>query len=265
LAIIAICAGKGGVGKTFGTLSLAVEFAKYYKLGPVLIVDLDASRNATVRSLDQVTFDGITATVADVFGTKGFNIEDAVYAANQEEYPGVYVAAGSPKMDEIDKLVSGRRGVEHILKKGLDGVKSKYKLILIDCPPTRGTAVASALVAADGILRPFSLDQNAIEGAQSVEALIADLLAEEIIEILPIDLGAYPSAVDKVNSLGTKSVLASAKQSFGNSLLDIHIPSSSHVREAIERDTTLQHQRNHPVAQAYQDLADYIIEKLQIK
>lgn len=261
MKVLAVCSGKGGVGKTFSALSLAVEFS-IRGVKRILVIDADPSRNASTRLL-KIEPDDAKSTLADVFRDKDAKIEHAIYETT-DEFPGIDVVVGSGDLDRVDQITAGRKGVERILRKALAGVAQSYDLVVIDSPPSRGTVVVNCVAAADAFVTPFALDDGSIDGVFAIEALVKDLIDEEVIEKAPLNLGAFVTQYDKPKAHGTKAVMEAAVEYIGDSLLQIKVPASAHVREAIASRTTLQFQKKHPVARAYQELADHIDKRLGI-
>lgn len=259
MQIIGVVCGKGGVAKTYTSVSLAAEFGKFKGL-KVLLVDSDASRNLTNRCLAEDADPKFT--IADIYRTKSFDPKKAILHADEDQFPNVDVLPGSREMDHVDKLIGGRMGADSILKRALSTL-TDYDLIIIDCPPTRGIAVTNAIVASDGILSPFLLDDNSIDGVLAVDRIISDLVEVGILTESPLRLGSFCTAFDKPRSLATKLGLAKAQQNI-SSFIDLRIPASSHVREAIGSCTTLQSHRKHPVSKAYAELSTLVATKLGI-
>lgn len=266
MKIIAVSTAKGGVGKSFTTLSLAVEFS-LRGLGPVLVVDLDSSRNSTDTLLSEADLKKATTTLMDVMANKNVDVFDAIHSASDQcKFPGVSVLVGDKGMDRLDSALKGRKAVETVLKKSLATTADRYNIVLLDCPPTKSLVVDNALCAATdgGVLSPMSCDDHAINGALIVQGMLAELIHE--LDITPpIYLGAFFTNFDRANSKGTQAVLENAKSVLGNTFIEeVRTPSSTAVREAVSHCATLQHDRSHPVAVAYRRLADFIVARLDI-
>lgn len=263
--VLAVCSGKGGVGKTFSALSIATEFS-IRGFTPILVVDADPSRNTSTRCLPFSPND-LAYTLEHIFRDKDVAAAKAIYECT-EDYPNIKVMAGSDNLDKIDQIVAGRKNVEKILHRALSQVASEYKLIIIDCPPHRGTMTANALSAATAYITPYDLGPDGVDGVFRMDKLLNDLLDEDVISAAPLFLGAFCTMYGQVNSRGTKGAVKEANEAFreSNTLrLDIKIPYSSHVKEAINGGTTLQDQRKHPVSIAYQEITNHICKKLNIK
>lgn len=259
---IAVCCGKGGVGKTFSALSVAVELGiKSGRKKNVLIVDLDPSINTSIRICNT---DERVATIADLFEDMALDPRQAIYQAS-ENYPGVSIMVSSDKLDFVDQLIVKRKNPDSILKRILKQLETEFDIAIIDCPPSRGTLVSNALVACDAYITPFGLDDASIDGVLAINRLLDELVEEEVICQRPINLGAFCTAYEKESSRATKHVINLADEYLKKSLLDIRIPGTSHVREAVSHQSTLQFDRKHKVCLAYQELTNHIIKKMQLK
>lgn len=261
MKIIAVCCGKGGVGKTFSALSVAVELGiKSDNKKNVLIVDLDPSINTSIRICSE---DSRAITIADLLEDMNLDPRKAIYPAS-ENYPGVSIMVSSDKLDFIDQLIVKRKNPDSILKRILKQLDQEYDVAIIDCPPSRGTLVSNALVACDAYITPFGLDDASIDGVLAIDRLLDELVDEEVITQKPINLGAFCTAYEKESSRATKHVTHIADEYLKKSLLNIRIPGTSHVREAVSHQSTLQFDRKHKVCLAYQDLTNHIIRKMQL-
>lgn len=263
---IAVATCKGGVGKTFTSLSLAVEMSKR-DLGPILVVDMDSSRNATEALLDYRDLEKAKVTVLDIMQSKDRDVDvlSAVHAASDPgKFPNISVLIGDKGMAELDSALRGRNAREKILKRLLANISGHFKICIIDPPPTLSTAVVNSIVAADCVVSPMALDDNSIQGALTVQEIIADAVRD--LEIKPpVYIGAFFANFDKANSKGTQDIVANATKLLENNLLSgIKISASSAVREAISAQATLQFEKSHPVARSYADLASLIIDKISI-
>ncbi len=260
MSVIAICCSKGGVGKTFTTLSLAVEFAFLSdKKKRILIIDSDPSRNATIAIVKNLA--SIKYTLLDVFKDKNFDIKKAIYEGTAE-FPSVSVLASHEQLTEIESLLSQRKNQETILKRAIGSLN--YDVILIDTPPNNGILTQNALAACDAFLVPVDHDRNAIDGFFSAVNSVEDLCQEGSIDKKPVCLGAVFTKVEE-NTAITKLMDKTADKEMHGHVVPVRIPKSIHTREAVFYATTIQFQRSHPVCKAYNKLTTYIIKKLNMK
>ena len=152
--IIAVVNQKGGVGKTTTAVNLT---AALHELGlKVLLCDFDPQANAT--SGLGVDKRKIKYSVYDVT-INGISAEEAIVST---KYGDVLPSTADLAGAGVELIGAEHR--ERQLEKALQQVKSKYDLILIDCPPSLELLTLNALCAADGILIPVQCEYYALEG-----------------------------------------------------------------------------------------------------
>lgn len=154
MPVIAIANQKGGVGKTTLTFNLAKELAgKGHK---VLAMDNDPQGNLTGAFLEDPTT--LKADILDIY----------------EDRPNVTPHAISPQLDliganiHLSKVADGNFEVVYKLKEGLEGMKSRYDFILIDCLPSFGFLKMAALNFAEYVLIPTKPAPFALMGLKDL-------------------------------------------------------------------------------------------------
>ena len=133
--IISIASGKGGVGKTLVTSTLAISLQRHgYS---VLAVDADMG----LRNLDLM------------FGVQDEILYDAVDIIKQRCLPNNAILAVSPGLDFL--AASQKHTWEKIDASSyqyvLEDLAEHYDYVLLDCPPGRGQAYKKAVAIADYI------------------------------------------------------------------------------------------------------------------
>ncbi len=154
--IIAIANQKGGVGKTTTTVNLAASLGVLEK--KVLLIDADPQANAT---------SGLGVDVESIeLGT--YQLLEHTKSAKETIIPTT-----SPNVDlipahidlvaiEIELVDKDER--EYMMKKAIEGLKTDYDYVLIDCAPSLGLLTLNALTASDAVIIPIQCENFALEG-----------------------------------------------------------------------------------------------------
>jgi len=154
--VIAVANQKGGVGKTTTTVSIGAALAE--RGLRVLVADLDPQGNAST-GLDIRVGDGEPSMV-DVI-VDGTPAADAI-RATAIEHLDVLPASLELASAEVELVSAMAR--ERALVNGLAGVRDRYQVVLVDCPPSLGLLTINAFVAADQLLVPVQCEYYALEG-----------------------------------------------------------------------------------------------------
>lgn len=144
---------KGGVAKTTTTLSLAREFAE--RGLKVLLIDIDpqGSIGATL---------GLKASnYLYSFVISNYRFKDCLVAA----HPNVDVLCSNRETTDIEAILTPRTGRELIFQVLLAPVEKDYDVVMIDCPPAISLLQSCALMYAQQILIPLTMDPLSLQGA----------------------------------------------------------------------------------------------------
>jgi chromosome partitioning protein len=153
--VYAIANQKGGVGKTTTAVNVAAGVADAGH--ETLLVDLDPQCNATVAlGLSKET----DPSVYDCF-SQGTPVLDAAAATAVDR---LCVVPATPDLAGANVELPRLPGSETRLRDALTGVRERFLLTLLDCPPSLGPLTVNALVAADRVIVPVQTEYFALEG-----------------------------------------------------------------------------------------------------
>ncbi|MEW6110126.1 MAG: ParA family protein [Nitrospirota bacterium] len=219
--IIAIVNQKGGVGKTTTAINLAASLALSGE--NILLIDIDPQGNST--SGLGIPRDNIDNTLYDVF-SGGISITDASIETSIEHL--MLVPSDIDLLGVEIELIS-REARERILADALSGIKSNYRYIFIDCPPSLGLLTLNALVASDSVIVPVQCEYYALEGLGLLTRTLR-LVRGSFNPNLDIE-GILLTMFDTRNSL-SHQVVSEIKKHFGDKVYQTIIPRNVALGEA---------------------------------
>ena len=173
MQVVATLSLKGGVGKT--TVALGLAGAAQRHGVSTLVVDLDPQANVTTALDPEPT----TATVADVLDEpRRAVVERAIAPSAWGEGLDVLVGAeqterhnhpdpGAAQLHRLDRALQRIAG--ELLSDGGDDsgpVDERYRLVIVDCPPSLGQLTRSALSAADRAILVTDPTMFSVSGVQ---------------------------------------------------------------------------------------------------
>jgi chromosome partitioning protein len=165
---IAITTQKGGVAKTTTAANLAAAWGERGKR--ILAVDLDPQFGLTMAlGLDP---DEVPATAAELLRGQASLGE----ATSKTELPGVELVCGDREMRMVEQQIAAMElGRERVLEQALEA--GSYDIVLLDCPPSMNLLTINAMMAADELIIPVSMqDRGAFQGAMEVVRILPDLI-----------------------------------------------------------------------------------------
>lgn len=272
---------KGGVGKSTTAGALAVGLAaRCHKNGGgnVLLIDLDPQGDAA-RSLG-INPNGRCISKV-LLGNGGVNeLKENVMPANREDVPrpNLYILPASDKLasakvqivtkmagDMMSAIMSAGRvdgSVQDqllmLLEDKLAIARQAFKYIIIDCPPTLDMLQQAVHHFADAAIVPVKLD---FLGTGATTRHTESILADQT-DGIDIRIKAVVPTFYHGNYNLTQAMLAELEERYGRKVIMTPIPNTIRVAEApaVNGLTIFEYAPNHPAAEAYWDLVDYIKE-----
>ncbi len=216
---IAVLNQKGGVGKTTTTVNLAVALAQAGQR--VLVVDLDAQRNAT-------QFLGVDE--APGYSSTELVMGEGTFAPRRDVLvPGLDVVPAAESLALVERrllenVLAGPRRLKRALQ-----AHDAYDVILTDCGPTLGMLALNAVAACPDVLVPIELAHAAAMGALTLQEFLADvrLELEPKVHILGV-LGTFADRREKT----PPQILETLRGLFGPAVFDTVIHTCAAVRDA---------------------------------
>jgi chromosome partitioning protein len=154
--VISIVNQKGGVGKTTTAINLAASLALSGE--KILLIDIDPQGNST--SGLGIVRDEVEKTLYSVISGE-CSLAETVINTQIEQ---LYLVPSSVDLLGAEIELIEKEGREGILARALENLKSNYRYIFIDCPPSLGLLTLNALVASDSVLVPVQCEYYALEG-----------------------------------------------------------------------------------------------------
>lgn len=220
--VIAIANQKGGVGKTTTVVNLAAALSARHRA--VLVVDLDPQAHATL-GLGLEKQPGISMYTV-LSGER--EIADVIQPT---KWPNLNVIPSEVDLAGAEIEFGMREDRLTMIKDALAPVKESgaFDYIILDCPPSLGIVMTSALVATDSVLIPIQAEFLAMDGLALITSSI-DRLKRGMNPNLELN-GIVFTMVNSQTRL-TQDVIAEVQQHFGEKVYETLVPRNIRVSEA---------------------------------
>ncbi|MGK0187944.1 MAG: chromosome partitioning protein [Verrucomicrobiales bacterium] len=253
MRIIAVANQKGGVGKTTTSMNLAACLAE--RGVRVLLLDLDPQANAS-SALGYPPQPG--GSLYPVLLGEDW-LEGKIV---QTRFPSLSIIPSEMELAGIE--IELARAENHLTRLGevLAPLRNdgRFDYMIIDCPPSLGILMTSALAAADGLLIPIQCEYFGLEGLAKIVEIHEQISQSDINPNVTIE-GILMTMYDARTNL-SKSVVDDVRRVFGDLVYKTVIPRSVSLSEAPSYEQSIiEYAPSSRGSVAYRDLAKEFLKR----
>ena len=272
---VAVINQKGGVGKTVTTVNLAAALKN--KGHDPLVIDYDPQMNATDWLMGREATDEDTTIFDSLASWDGESADECTFAniLRASESVGVDFIPSDRRMAaaSFDSVIGRspvfpqqfRCRVQEFRTAQVQRNSSSPKnhdYCLIDCPPSLGRSIATALAGADGIIVPIHADRFSMRGVSQLQDTIKQIRkvhndSLRILGLLPNDLDLRSGLVNDMQE--------KFEAVYSEILFDTSIPWRSKINEvATHGENVMEYEGAADAASLYRNLANEVVERSRI-
>ncbi len=254
--VFTIANQKGGVGKTTTSINLGAALAE--KDIPTLIIDIDPQGNAT-SGLGQEKTAG--KSLYGPLSGEG-NASDLIIGTGIQN---LYLIPSEVDIAALEIEISQRDDYLMQLRRCIAPLKdsSRFKSIIIDCPPALGLLSMNGLAAANYLLITLQCEYLAMEGLGQILQVVERLKTANINANL--EVGGIIMTMYDVRTNLSKQVVIEVSSHFEKEVFNTVIPRSVRLSEAPSFGQSILHYDPHCTGSlAYRNLAKEVIQRFNL-
>jgi chromosome partitioning protein len=253
MKIIAVANQKGGVGKTTTAVNLAACLAA--RGVRVLLLDFDPQGNASSAL-------GVECGEGESLYRVLIGEDSLAEKIKETRWPNLWVIPAQTELAgaEVDLVKADNHLVR--LREVLLPLKNdrRFDYLIIDCPPSLGILMTSALSAADGLLVPLQCEYFGLEGLARIVDIHEHIKANGINTALKLE-GILMTMYDGRTS-HARAVVDEVRKAFEGIAYETAIPRSIAVAESQSFEKPLnEYDPNGKAAVAYKALTEEFLRR----
>ena len=192
MRVLSVINLKGGVAKTVSSINMAHILTMVHGCR-VLLIDNDKQGNES-KIMGRHSYQG-TGT-AEVMTQRGITPEEVI---QHTDYDGLDIITANMNLltANLEVMLDQSRPQQTRFKRFLTGLQSEYDYCIIDNAPDINISTINALVAADDVMIPITIDDFAIDGLSELKEQI-DNTREELNQNLRL-CGCFVTQYDRTN------------------------------------------------------------------
>ena len=254
--VIAICNQKGGVSKTTTTANLGVGLVRAEK--KVLVIDADPQGNLS-QSLGIENPDELEVALPSIMEQIMTGEEVDVTKGIVHHKEGLDLMPCNIDLSAVDISLVHVLSREFIMKTYVDSMREFYDYILIDCMPSLGVITINSLTASDSVLIPVQAAYLPVKG---LEQLIRTVSLVKKLLNRGIQFEGILISMLNARTNYAKDIMEMIREYYGDAIpiFESKIPFSVKAAETSAAGVSIfTLDKKHPVAQAYEKLAEEVI------